>query len=221
MSIDLLYGIPLLEATKNDLKNKKLKLFSMPMYGNSTSISKSILGMKYGSIPGFYDQITTFDSTTVNIHDELVENSVKKRFGSDDSRPKCYALVSGVYTSHYVAGVLMVGFWIDYDRSNFEIEDKLFEATFEDNPSFSIVNPSHVINNRGYFIGKVLGMFGQTEDYRDCEKLAIQLTQKWEIPTLTINDVLDMSEYVVDNFGGTLRGKQSTVFIPTMCHCCT
>src|SRR5205814_4568518 len=112
----LIYGVT--AKTVNNEVISPFNKYSLPMYGNSTK-GEVFIGYEYDRINGLYDIPRTTDSC-LQLSSKKVPGEIKKQFKElyPDSKPKTYALIQNVYTSHYADGKIMFGYWVNVANDN-------------------------------------------------------------------------------------------------------
>lgn len=223
----LIYGV----SVKNLKKiNKKVpiiapfKKYTAPMNSNTTT---EFIGLEYGRVCGLYDSLHYSYGNELQLCTETVPDFFIELFEKcyPGVTGKSYAIIQDVYTSHYVYGTIMYGYWITAQAN---IVDELCDLKLDKKwKNTEIKLPGHNMKDLPgeLFIGISLGELSQCEDNdsRDYFKLAKQICKKY-----TLDDEPDiLSRNTILKLLHTINPEIDISIIPQIaliqntCYCCT
>lgn len=217
----------LLDEKSSFLDNDYFQIHSRIMYNNPCEY---YYGFEYGRIDNiFVDAPAVFNGSlqlsNAKPPQEVIDYYEKHfgGFGCESARPKHFALLQNVYTTHYACGYIMFGYSIkpekfadEYDHPSLGVIDN--ECTFTD---LSHVSKRDYI----YFIGTIIACFDGIEDSEGAEVLAEKLKDKYVPPKNFISRdrilkiLTDKYRFPLGQF--EISHYPILTFIPTMCYCCT
>lgn len=199
--------------------------YTAPMNSNDTV---EFIGFEYGRVCGLYDSLHYSYENELQLCAESVPDSIIGSFA--DYYPgvtgKSYAIIQDVYTSHYVWGTIMYGYWIT--TNNKKVTGELCDLELDKKwKNVEIKLPGHNMKDLpgDLFIGKSLGELSQCEDndVRDYYKLAKQICKTYMIDNETNlpsrNTILKRLHKVNSKIDISIIPQ--IALIQNMCYCCT
>ena len=188
------------------------------------------IGFQYGTVEGPYEKLQ-YAYGSLKLSSSTVTQSIKDAFWETYPelalKAKTYAIMTNVYTTTYVTGRVMYGYWI-HGYDNDETDDALSDLrgnnhAFVDN--IFVEPPDHNTKNAisKYFIGKELALIDNNADCEPemCHIQAKQLTKTYRpCESFPSREILLSLLHKIDP-KLTLSPFPMIAVIQTMCHCCT
>lgn len=218
-SVILIYGFSL--EKNEEIKVKKgSKMYYIPFYGKKDCEDLRYVGIEFGTVESPFDN-PFYDSKSLQITklkpSESTINKMKSLY--DKKNLKCHALIQDVYTSHYVAGSIYCGYWINNLNKSKELDsEKLKDHIISSNiGDYSCVDISHNLTDAisaTCFVGTQLSNNFVPFEFNDEDEpghnFYKMLTKKYKKNLLKIKFTNDI-----------MTSNLCIAFVPKMCHCCT
>lgn len=212
-----------------------IKIYSLPLYGCNKCDDEEnmIVGIEYGRIYNLYENAKYTYDNKMQISDATIPDKIKHIFDQKypNIKGKYYAVIQNVYTSHYVSGLIMYGYWIlsenvlDLD-TEILLGDVIYSYNDIDN-EYDIIQCGHNMKHTPSkkFIGKILSYLDETETGECCESLAKKFRKINSTENIEILSTEDLHLSLNELAGAPLHIRFSPApmiaVIQTMCHCCT
>lgn len=232
-----IYGFAEADITDRKLirLNEHVKLFHLRRYGYA---NQGYVGIQFGNTEDLFSycrsstgptfQLAAEASVTCDMQAQLVQ--VFPWIGEPEQpEPRCFALIQGVRSDHYIQGVVYFGYWIvNTDDSGSDEEDDENNSEWDD--MWLDVGSNCVIldtertsghNMMGfphrYFVGRHMQTLNGDPDETD----VANVTYVHKLPTnMPTRDTL--VSRVRKHFPyACLKRSPAFCFIQIMCHCCT
>lgn len=233
-----IYGFAVNNGETPEIKSPA-KLFKLHFYGSTEHDDEDKLhyvGIEIGRELNPFKRLCakqhgSFQMSQVTAPANIIKQ-MKKLYPRKDL--KCNSFLSDIYTSHYYAGTIMVGYffscegnytlqqesaddddnWVDpRDRPISEI----VEGDTEDVED--IVNVSHTLENGfgEYFLGKQLSSDFECFEFSHEEDPG----HKFYNMCREIHNLDDHTEFNLSFKEGFVSSNKLIAFVPSMCYCCT
>jgi hypothetical protein len=146
---------------------------------------------------------------------------------------KCHSFLSDIYTSHYYAGTIMVGYFFSC-AGNYILQQESadedenwrdpYEMNLEDivdgnTEGCEFINVAHTLENSfgEYFLGK------QLSDNFECFEFSHEEDpgHKFYLMCNEVHNINDHSNFNLTFKEGFVSSNKIIAFVPSMCYCCT
>jgi hypothetical protein len=210
------------------------------MYGHRDI--DTYLGITYDIIPSIFDQPSFVYGGEYCISKAAPPPAaveIYQKFFPGYIASSIYILDGDIYTSHYVSGDIMYGFFFnisDVDCSLYSCE-YVYETLVLDDNIFVIRNIAHNLKSKyRYFAGIVLDSIDGVEQPNDSIENGERCHKKYDLSTLNPIDHLknEIAAYLINHLKNDNSSHVNSLidcveihpypilgFIPGMCYCCT
>ena len=203
-----------------------IKSYYRPMYGTDF-MKERYLGFDFYhhklSNRSLYDVYEGIYCLCPSQPPKLIQDIYQKHYG-DVVNLEAFALIQNAYTSHYVSGNIMYGYYF-----NVEDDDCLSSHSLDANLEIVIIdhlykNEDHFKNEDYlYFVGVILDEIDGVEKPKDAARNATVYQKRYD--TKDIENLLppyeDIAVLLDDLSYINMTHYPVITFIPTMCSCCT
>lgn len=233
-----IYGFTIDDTSKHIEIKSPAQLFKLQFYGNTKDNEDGnmhYVGIEIGRESNPFKRLCAtqhghFQMSSITPSDDVI-SLMKSLYPECDL--KCHSFLSDVYTSHYYAGEIMVGYFFS-SKNNYTLQNEnaennehcidpldmdFVDIVNEDiNDVYSVVDVAHTLENTlgTHFFGKRLSdefvEFDFSHDDEPGHNFYKMCTQIYDIDKYKFNFTFK---------AGFVSSNKVIAFVPRMCYCCT